>query len=90
MEWTRGNIQQQINNQPLMGVAKAGRDKAVKSNAAPAVNGAFCRHMDHGRGGKVGINGRAGVCNSQDNNHLKVMVAGGGFVPVEAAASNCG
>jgi hypothetical protein len=31
MEWTSDNRQQQINNQPLMEVAKAGRDTAVKA-----------------------------------------------------------
>jgi hypothetical protein len=34
MEWTRDARQQQINNQPLMGVAKVGRDRAVKAVAA--------------------------------------------------------
>ncbi len=46
-----------------MGVAKTGGDTAVKANAAPAVNGAFCRCVDHGGGGKVGASGRAAVNN---------------------------
>jgi hypothetical protein len=49
----RDNRRQQINNQPLMGVAKAGKDTAVKATAAPAVNGAFCLCVDHDGGGKL-------------------------------------
>ncbi len=48
MEWTSDDRQQQINNQPLIGVAKAGKDTAVKAKAALAVNGAFRHRMDHG------------------------------------------
>ncbi len=43
MEWTSDDRRQEINNQPLMGVAKAGGDTAVNAKAALAVNGAFCR-----------------------------------------------
>jgi hypothetical protein len=45
-EWMRDNRRQQIINQPLMGVAKVGRDTAVKAKAVPVVNGAFHRHVD--------------------------------------------
>jgi hypothetical protein len=86
MEQMRDNRQQQINNQRLMGVAKASRDTATKAKAAPAVNGAFRRHVDHGSGGKVGgANGRVAVNNRQQwqhqsgNNKLKVMMASGGL-----------
>jgi hypothetical protein len=83
MEWMRDNRQKQIKNQPLMGVTKVRGDTAVKSKAAPAVNGVFCRWVDHGGGKKVGTNGRAAVDNRQqwqqqtDNNQLRVMVASG-------------
>ena len=63
MELTRDNRQKQIYNQPLIGVAKAGRDTAVKEKAAPVVNGAFRCHVDHGGGRKVGGNGTAVVRN---------------------------
>ena len=68
-----------------MGVAKAGRHLAVKAKAAPTVNVAFRRRVDHGSGRNVGADGRAAVDNSQQyqrqsgNNHLKVMVASGGI-----------
>jgi hypothetical protein len=65
IEWTRDNRQQQIDNQRLMGVSKAGGDIAVKAKAVPAVNGAFQRCVDHGSGRKVGANGRAAVDNRQ-------------------------
>jgi hypothetical protein len=65
MEGTSDSRQQQINNQPLIGVAKADRDTAVKAKAAPAMNWAFHCHVDHGGGGKVGGNGRAAVDNRQ-------------------------
>jgi hypothetical protein len=84
MEWTRDTRQQQINNKPLMGVAKAGRDTAVKAKAALVGNGAFCRRMDHGSSGKAGANSRATVDNRQQwqrqsgNYQLKVLVASGG------------
>ncbi len=84
MEWMRDDRQQQINNQTLLGVAKVGRDTAVKAKVAPAVNGAFCHHLDHGSGRKVDANGRAAVDNRQQwqrqssNNQLKVTVANGG------------
>ncbi len=77
--------QTQINNQPLMGVAKVGRDTAVKAKAAPVVNGAFCHCVDHGGGRKVGANGRAAVDSRQQwqqqsgINQLKVTVASGGI-----------
>jgi hypothetical protein len=48
-----------------MGVAKAGRDTALKAKAALVVNGAFHHRVDHGGGGKVGTNGRAAVDNRQ-------------------------
>ncbi len=51
--WTSGDRGQQINNQPLMGVAEAGRDIAVKAKAVPAVNGAFCCRIDHGGAEKL-------------------------------------
>jgi hypothetical protein len=78
MEWTRDNRRQQINNQPLMGVAKAGGDIAVKAKAAPAVNELFCRRWTMAAAKKVGANGRAAVDNRQQwqwqsgNNQLKV------------------
>jgi hypothetical protein len=84
MEWTRDDRQRQINNQSLIGVAKAGGDTAVKTKVALAVNGAFCRQVDHGSSGKVGADGRAVVDNRQQwqrqsgINQLKVMVASGG------------
>ncbi len=68
-----------------MGVAKAGRDTAVKAKAAPAVNGAFHRRVDHGGGRKVGGDGRATEDNRQQwqqqsgNNQLQVTVASGGI-----------
>jgi hypothetical protein len=68
-----------------MVVAKAGGDTAVKTNAAPAVIGAFRRCMDNGGGGKVGGNGRGGVDNRQQwqwqsgSIQLKVMVASSGI-----------
>jgi hypothetical protein len=71
-------VECRINNQPLMGVAKAGRDTAVKSKAAPVVNGAFCCCLDHGGGRNVGVDGRVVVDNRQQwqrqsvNNQLKV------------------
>jgi hypothetical protein len=78
MEWTRDNRQQQINNQPLTGVAKASGDTAVKAKAALVMNGAFYCCVDHGGSGKVGANGRVAVDNRQCNNQLKVTVASGG------------
>ncbi len=60
-----GGQTQKINNQLLMGVAKAGGDTAVKAKAALTVNGAFCCHVDHGRGRKVGAKSRAAVENRQ-------------------------
>jgi hypothetical protein len=80
----RDDRQQQINNQPLMGVAKAGRDTAVKANAALAGNGRFRHHVDHGSCRKVGTDGRAVLKHRQEwlrqsgNNQLKVMVASSG------------
>jgi hypothetical protein len=77
MEWTRDDRQQQINNQPLIGVAKAGRDKAVKAKAAPAMNRAFCCRVDHGGIRKAGTKGRGAVEDRQQwqrrpgNNQLK-------------------
>ncbi len=65
MERTSGNRRQQINNQPLMVVTKAGKDTAVMAKAAPLVNGAFRCRMDHGNSRKVGGNGRAVVDNKQ-------------------------
>jgi hypothetical protein len=68
----------------MMGVAKAGRDTAVKAKAALAVIGAFHRHVDHGSGGKVGSTGRAAVdirhqwYRQSGNNQLKLMAARGG------------
>jgi hypothetical protein len=68
-----------------MGVAKAGRDTAVKAKAALVVNGAFCHCVDHGGGRKVGANGRAAVDSRQQwqrqssIDQLKVMVASGGI-----------
>jgi hypothetical protein len=64
-----------------MGVAKAGGNIAVKTTAAPAMNGVFCCHVGHGGSGNIGANGRATVDNSQQwqqqsgKNQLKVMVA---------------
>jgi hypothetical protein len=83
MEWTRDNRQQQINNHPLMGVAKVCKDTAMKAKAALAVNGAFHCPVDHGGGRKVGANGRAAVDNQQwqrqsGNNQIKVTVVSGG------------
>jgi hypothetical protein len=63
MDWTSDNIQQQINNQPLMGVAKAGWDTAVKAKAAPVVNGVFCCRVDHGGSGNIGGDSTAAVDN---------------------------
>jgi hypothetical protein len=65
MEWTMDNRQQEITNQPLMGVAKAGRDSSVKAKAALAVNRAFPCRVDHGGRRKVGADGRAAVDNKQ-------------------------
>ncbi len=76
MEWMMDDRQQQINNQP-------GGDTTVKAKAALAVNGAFCRHVDHGGYGKVDGNSRAVVDNRQQwhwqsgNNQLKATVARG-------------
>jgi hypothetical protein len=76
---------QQINNQPLMGVAKVDRDTAVKAKTAPVVNGVFRHSVDYGGGRKVGADGRVAVDNRQQcqwqsgNNQLKVMVARGGI-----------
>ncbi len=62
-----------------------GRDPAVKAKAAPAVNGAFSRHMDHGGGGKVVSGSKVVVDNRQQwqrqsgSNQLKVMLASGGL-----------
>ncbi len=81
MKWTRDDIQHQINNQPLMGVAKANEDIAVKAKAAPAINEAFHCHPDHGGSRKVGANGRAVVDSRQQwqqQSGKKVMVASGG------------
>jgi hypothetical protein len=67
------------------GSGKGGRGCTVKAKAAPAVNVAFRRRVDHGSGRNVGADGRAAVDNSQQyqrqsgNNHLKVMVASGGI-----------
>jgi hypothetical protein len=58
MEWMSDDRQQQINNHPV-------KDTAVKAKAAPVVNGAFHRRMDHGGGRKVGRDGRAAVDNRQ-------------------------
>jgi hypothetical protein len=83
--WMRDDRGQQINNQALMGVAKAGRDTAVKAKAAPVVHGAFRCRVDYGSGRKVGANVRAAVDNRQQwqqqsgNNQLKVTVASGGI-----------
>ncbi len=83
MEWMMEYSQQQINNQPLMRVAKVGGDVAVKAKAALAVNGVFPHPVDHGDGGKGGANGRAAVDNIKQwqwqsgINQLKVMVASG-------------
>ncbi len=96
IEGTRDIRQQQINNQQLMGVAKAEGDTAVKAKAAPAVNGVFCGCVDHGSGGKVGANGRAAVDSRQQwqrqsgNNQLKVTVASMVLTTVEAVASDRG
>ncbi len=79
MEWMRDNRGQQINSQPLMGVAKAGGDTAAKAKAALAGNGAFCCRVDHGSGGKVGIDGRAAVDIRQRNNQLKLTEANSGI-----------
>jgi hypothetical protein len=85
MEWIIDDRQQQMINQPLMGVAKAGGDTAVKANAAPAVNGGLCCLVDHGRGGKVGIDSTAVVDNRKQlqqqsgSNQLKVTVASSGI-----------
>ncbi len=92
----RDKRQQQINNQPLMGVAKAGRDTAVKAKAVQAVNEAFHQHVGHGSGGKVGADVRAAVGNRQQwqlqsgNNQLKVKAASMALTTVEGAASNGG
>jgi hypothetical protein len=48
IDWTRDNRQQQINNQPLMGVTKVGGETAVKAKATLAVNGVFSRRVGHG------------------------------------------
>ncbi len=67
-----------------MGVAKAGRDTAVKTKAAQVVNRVFRHCVDHRGGKKVSCNGRAAVDNKQQlqwqscNNQLKVTVASGG------------
>ncbi len=86
MELMRDDKQQQISNQTLMAVAKAGGDTFVKAKAAPVVNGAFCCCVDHGRrGGKVGAIGRVVVNNRQQwqwqsgNNQLKVTVVSSGI-----------
>jgi hypothetical protein len=85
MEWTIYDRRQQMNNQPLMGVAKAGADTAVKANAVPAVNGVLCHLVDHGRSGKVGSDGMAVVDNRKQlqqqsgSNQLKVTVASSGI-----------
>ncbi len=61
-----------------------GGDTAMMAKAAPTVNGAFCRCMDHGGGRKVGADGRVVVDNRQQwqrqsgNNQLKVAVASRG------------
>jgi hypothetical protein len=60
---TTDNNRSTINNHPLMGVAKAGRDTAVKEKAALAVNRVFCHRVDHGGSRKVGANGRTAVDN---------------------------
>ncbi len=86
IEWTRDNRQQQINNQTLMGVAKASGVTAVKAKAGPAVNGAFRCRVNHDSSKKVGADGRVVVDNRQQqqwqrqsgNNQLKVTVASGG------------
>ncbi len=83
-QWTRDNRRQQINNQPLMGVAKVGGDTAVKAKVVPAVKGAFRHRVDNCGGKKVGADSRAGVDNRQQwqrqsgNNQLKVTVASSG------------
>jgi hypothetical protein len=67
-----------------MGVAKASRNTVVKAKAAPVVNGAFRRRVDHGGGGKFCANGRAAVDNRQqwqqqsESNQLKVTVSNSG------------
>jgi hypothetical protein len=37
----------------------------MKAKAAPAGNGVFCCHVDHGGGGKVGADNRVVVDNRQ-------------------------
>jgi hypothetical protein len=85
IEWTRDDRQQQINNQPSLGVAKMVGDTAVKAKATPVVNEAFRCRLDHGGGRKVSADGRAAVDNRQQrqrqsgNNQLKVLVASAGI-----------
>jgi hypothetical protein len=81
IEWTRDNRQQQINNQPLMGVTKAGGDTAVKAKAALLVNGAppLRGSWRHWKSWRRQQGGRRQQWQLQSgNNQLNVMVTSGG------------
>ncbi len=96
MELTRDNRQKQIYNQPLIGVAKAGRDTAVKAKGCADGEWGFLPprgpwwRRNSWRQQQGGSRPQTTVAAAVRHNQLKVMEASMVLTTVEAAASNSG